>query len=91
MAGWLYWRIYETRIARGEFRRRFGQAFDDVYGKYLRPLSRMGFLRDDGENIVLTDRGSYWLHAMEDLFSIEYVGTLWGTSVEEPWPEKVVL
>jgi len=91
MAGWLYWRIYETRIARREFQRRFGEAFDEVYGKYLGPLGRMGFLGDDGENIVLTDRGSYWLHALEDLFSIEYVGRLWGASVQEPWPEEAVL
>jgi oxygen-independent coproporphyrinogen-3 oxidase len=90
-AGWLYWRIYETRIRRGEFRREFGQDFDEEYGRYLGPLRRMGFLRDDGEDVVLTDRGAYWLHALEDLFSIEYVGRLWGTSMEEPWPAKVVL
>ncbi len=90
-AGWLYWRIYETRIARDEFQRRFGQAFDDAYGRYLRPLQRMGFVRDEGEDLVLTDKGSYWLHALEDLFSIEYVGKLWGASVAEPWPEEIVL
>ncbi len=91
MAGWLYWRIYETRFEKRDFQRRFGQDFDGIYGKYLKPLGLLGFLKDDGKNVVLTDSGAYWLHALEDLFSIEYVSRLWGTSKEEPWPERVLL
>lgn len=91
MAGWLYWRIYETRFKKTEFQRRFGLDFDRVYGKYLRPLRLLGFLKDDGERVVLTDKGSYWLHALEDVFSIEYISQLWGTSKNNPWPERVLL
>jgi predicted ATP-grasp superfamily ATP-dependent carboligase len=44
------------------------------------------------ENMVRThDKGTYWLHSLEDLFSIEYVSRLWGTSKHEPWPERVAL
>ncbi len=91
MAGWLYWRIYETRFRKMDFEKRFGRNFDSVYGKYLKSLALSGFLKDDGEQIVLSDRGTYWLHAFEDLFSIDYISTLWGTSKQEPWPDKVVL
>ncbi|GAH45277.1 unnamed protein product, partial [marine sediment metagenome] len=91
MAGWLYWRIYETRFKKKDFKKRFGRDFDWVYGKYVKPLALLGFLKDDGEHIVLSDKGTYWLHALEDLFSIEYISKLWGTSKQEPWPEKVVL
>ena len=55
------------------------------------PLGRFGFSKDDGQRIVLTDRGTYWLHALEDLLSIEYISRLWGTSKQDPWPEKVIL
>jgi oxygen-independent coproporphyrinogen-3 oxidase len=92
MAGWLYWRIYETRFRRSDFHRRFGKAFDRVYGKYAGLFSLLGFLKkDDGDEIVLSDRGTYWLHVLQDLFSIEYVSRLWGTSKQEPWPQEVVL
>jgi coproporphyrinogen III oxidase-like Fe-S oxidoreductase len=92
MAGWLYWRIYETRFKRSDFRTRFGKEFDTVYGKYMTLFSLPGFLKkDDGDEIVLSDNGTYWLHLLEDLFSIEYISQLWGTSKQEPWPEKVVL
>jgi len=92
MAGWLYWRIYETRFKRSDFQNRFGKEFDRVYGKYMKLFSLLGFLKqDDGDEIVLSDKGTYWLHVLEDLFSIEYISQLWGTSKQEPWPEKVVL
>jgi len=91
MAGWLYWRIYEARFEKSDFKRRFGKDFDRIYGKYMKPLALFDFLRDDGEQVTLSDKGTYWLHAFEDLFSIEYISKLWGTSEQEPWPEKVVL
>ena len=91
MAGWLYWRIYETRFRKRDFQKRFGREVDSVFGKYLRPLSWVGLLRDDGEEVVLSDEGTYWLHVLEDLFSIDYVGKLWGVSQREPWPEQVAL
>ena len=91
MAGWFYWRMYETRFAKQAFKQRFGKDFDRVYGYYMKALALLGFLKDDGEQIVLSDRGAYWLHAFEDVFSIDYISTLWGTSKHEPWPEKVIL
>ena len=91
MAGWLYWRIYETRVGKQDFHERFGKDFDSVYGKYLKPFAHLGFLKDDGEQIILSDKGTYWLHAFEDFFSIDYISTLWGTSKQTPWPEKIVL
>jgi oxygen-independent coproporphyrinogen-3 oxidase len=90
-AGWLYWRIYETRFSRAAYRERFGEDIDRAYGGYLRFLRLLGFLKDDGERIVLSDSGSFWLHACEDIVSIDYIGKLWGASRRELWPGEVVL
>jgi len=91
MTGWLYWRIYETRFKKSDFQRHFHENFDAVYGKYLRPLSFLGLLVEREDEIALTDTGAYWLHALQDLFSIGYVSKLWGTSQENPWPQEVIL
>lgn len=91
MAGWLYWRIYETQFDKGDFQARFHASFDDVYGNQFRILKLLGFARDDGAHITLTDRGAYWLHALEDILSIDYISKLWGTSRQNPWPEEVQL
>jgi oxygen-independent coproporphyrinogen-3 oxidase len=90
-AGWLYWRIYETKFSKAGYQERFGQDLDRAYGRYLRLLALLGFLEDDGERILLSDRGTFWLHACEDLFSLDYVGKLWDTSRRDQWPEKVIL
>ena len=91
MAGWLYWRLYETRFNKSDFVSRFQKEFNNVYGNYMKLLSFSGFAHNNGEQAVLTDRGAYWLHAFEDLFSINYVSKLWGTSKQIPWPDRVVL
>jgi oxygen-independent coproporphyrinogen-3 oxidase len=91
MAGWVYWRIYETRINKSEFNLRFGKDLDKVYGSYIRLLSLMGLLKEEGDEVVLSDRGAYWLHALQDVFSIDYIGKLWVTCVQDPWPESVAL
>jgi len=91
MAGWLYWRIYETRFNKSDFQRRFHEEFDAIYGKHLRLLSFLGLLIERKDEIALTDTGAYWLHALQDLFSIDYVSRLWGTSWENAWPGGVIL
>lgn len=90
-AGWLYWRIYETRFRKQDYQLRFGETIDRHYGRWLRVLEGLGFLKDDSETIVLSDKGSFWLHAFEDVLSINYISTLWGTSRRNRWPGKVTL
>jgi oxygen-independent coproporphyrinogen-3 oxidase len=92
MAWWLYWRVYETRFKRNDFRKRFEKDFNEVWGKYIKLFSLFGLIKkDDGNEVILSDRGTFWLHALEDLFSLDYISKLWGTSKQEPWPERVVL
>lgn len=91
MSGWLYWRLYETKFNKDSFNKRFGEDFDQKYGKYFRWMSRLGYVKTSNGSISLTDKGTYWIHAFEDFFSINYINKLWGTSIKDPWPEKVIL
>ena len=91
MAGWLYWRIYETKFGKEDFERRFHLPLDAVYGRVLRGLSFLGLLTEREDEVALTDAGAYWLHTVQDLFSIDYISKLWGTSRQAPWPAQVRL
>lgn len=91
MAGWLYWRIYETRFKKSDFHKRFGKTFDEVYGRYMKLLAFAGLVTDHGDELVCSDNGAYWLHLLEDLLSIDYISKLWGRSAQDPWPKRVVL
>ena len=88
----LYWRVYETRFKRSDFKKRFGKEFNEIYGKYIKLFFLFGLIKkDDGNEVALSDKGTFWLHALQDLFSLDYISKLWGTSKQEPWPAKVVL
>lgn len=91
MAAWLYWRIYETKFRKSDFQQRFGRSFDKEYGPYMKLLDNIGFLHNGHDLISLTDKGTYWIHAFEDFFSIDYINKLWGTSKINPWPDSVIL
>lgn len=91
MAGWLYWRIYETKFCKSDFKQRFDRDFDKEFGSLMKLLDRIGFLNMGQDLINLTDKGTYWIHAFEDFFSIDYINKLWGTSGTNPWPDNVIL
>ncbi|MDD5508746.1 MAG: radical SAM protein [Bacteroidales bacterium] len=90
MSGWLYWRIYETLFRKSDFEKRFNTSFDQKFGKFINLLSGMGYLSNGSDHIRLTDKGTYWIHAFEDFFSIDYINKLWGTAKFNSWPQKVI-
>jgi coproporphyrinogen III oxidase-like Fe-S oxidoreductase len=92
MTWWLYWRVYETRFKRSDFKKRFEKDFNEVWGKYIKLFHLFGLIKkDDGDEVILSDKGTFWLHVFEDVFSLDYISKLWGTSKQDPWPERVVL
>ncbi|MDD3492153.1 MAG: coproporphyrinogen-III oxidase family protein [Candidatus Thermoplasmatota archaeon] len=88
---WLYWRIYETSVSRSAFRNRFGGELDEKYGWIIRLLSLLGLLSDNGETLTMTDRGSYWVHVLQNLFALDFIGRVWGVCPQDPWPPRVEL
>lgn len=91
MSAWLYWRVYETYFKKSDFEKRFRTNFDDKFGKLIWLWNKLGYLKNGEEQINLTSKGSYWIHAFEDYFSINYINKLWGTSRKNAWPNKITL
>jgi coproporphyrinogen III oxidase-like Fe-S oxidoreductase len=93
MAYWLYWRVYELKIAQRDFARAFGEdaSLEVEFGRLLHPLIPMGLMeRTDGVYRV-TRRGAYWIHRLQNEYSLSYINHLWGTCRKEPWPQEVRL
>lgn len=93
MAYWLYWRVYELKISDSEFRRVFGnQASLDVEFKHvLHPLICMKLLERADDGYRVTNSGAYWIHRLQNEYSLSYINHLWGTCRKEPWPNEVRL
>jgi oxygen-independent coproporphyrinogen-3 oxidase len=93
MAYWLYWRIYELKIYEEDFQDLFGTALslDTAFSGVIRPLELTGMMKKgDGEHRV-TDLGAYWIHRLQNEYSLNYINRLWGACRQTPWPQGVTL
>ena len=93
MAYWLYWRVYELKIHQDDFHDLFGQetSLDSVFSHVMRPLQLAGMMEKKNGSYHVTDYGAYWIHRLQNEYSLNYINRLWGTCRQSPWPVKVSL
>ena len=93
MAYWLYWRVYELSVSDADFKQVFGEKeslakrFDHLFA----PLRAAGLARRTAEGIAITQTGAYWVHRLQNEYSLGYINRLWGTCRRSPWPVEAVL
>ena len=57
----------------------------------LRPLILMGLVKRVNDTFCVTKSGAYWIHRLQNEYSLSYINHLWGSCRKEPWPEEVTL
>lgn len=91
MAYWLYWRAYEMKIPGRDFRELFDEDLDHAYGRLMKLLERMGMVVAENGDYRITEDAAYWIHRIQNEYSLNYINRLWGRCREEPWPQVVRL
>ncbi|MBI5210823.1 MAG: radical SAM protein [Elusimicrobia bacterium] len=91
MAYWLYWRVYEMSIPDGEFHRLFGRDLGEVFGSFLAGMRCLGMARREDGGHRITEAGAYWIHRLQNEYSLNYIDRLWGACRQDPWPDEVRL
>jgi len=93
MAYWLYWRLYELHAEDRDFADLFGpeRSLRDVFGLALEPLELMGWVRRREGGYDVLPEGIYWVHRLQNEYSLDYITRLWGECKETAWPEAVNL
>ncbi|MBN1910494.1 MAG: radical SAM protein [Pirellulales bacterium] len=91
MAYWLYWRVYEMKLGRADFRDLFGEELDAVYGRLLRLLTRMGMTERASGCYRVTEDAAYWVHRVQNEYSLNYINRLWSQCRQVAWPSEVTL
>lgn len=86
---WLYWRLYETCIPKDRFAQLF--AADRRLKSLLGLALRLHLLTDSDNGYVLTERGSFWIHLLQNYYILNYIDKVWTTSMRDPWPARVEL
>ncbi len=91
MIHWLYWRIYETKIIKQEFTDLFQKDFNKEFGRLFSLFEIAGFCKDTGETILMTDRGNYWIHVLQNIFSLDFIGRVWNECLSTTHPTHIEL
>jgi coproporphyrinogen III oxidase-like Fe-S oxidoreductase len=87
---WLYWRFYDTRIPLDNLTAYFGKESRKVLCLF-RVMKLLGFAVQNKGYLELTEPGSFWLHLMQNHFSLSYINTVWTQARRVPWPQSVII
>lgn len=91
-AHWLYWSFYALRISRLDFATKFdGHDLYHEFGRVLRPMQILGWLAEHPDGYAVTNSGAYWIHRLQNAYSLHYLEQLWGACSREAWPKEVQL
>lgn len=93
IAYWLYWRVYELKIQQDDFKALFGDEYsiESSCCNVLKPFQLAGMLKKTNGGYQITDSGAYWIHRLQNEYSLNYINHLWGACRKEPWPGEVRL
>lgn len=88
---WLYWKIYCTSIDPTEYRLLYKRELEKDFKLVFITMRLFGWLKRQGKQWQVTERGAIYVHLFQSLFSLSYIDTLWTLCQSEAKPQKVVL
>ena len=93
MAYWLYWRVYELKIHQKDFQNLFSEenSIESTFSKVIKLFELTGMMRKKNGKYHITDLGAYWIHRLQNEYSLNYINRLWGSCRRESWPLEVSL
>ena len=82
-----------TPLLARKLRGLFGKevTLDDAFANLLKPLELAGMMEQRNGGYQVTDSGAFWIHRLQNEYSLNYINRLWGECRKEPWPVQVDL
>ncbi len=82
---WFYWRLYDTNF----FIKDFKKYRDWKMNLLLKLFLILGFCHKNKKVIRLTEKGSFWIHLVQNYFMLNYINKVWSVMKKEPFPERI--
>ncbi|MEG2985917.1 MAG: radical SAM protein, partial [Peptostreptococcaceae bacterium] len=61
------------------------------YRAELMLAKKMNLLKEDEFGYKVTTKGSYYFHAVEQIYTLQYIDKTWSIAQNNPWPDKINL
>jgi coproporphyrinogen III oxidase-like Fe-S oxidoreductase len=88
---WMFWSCYNGMLSERDYGMLFHSDLADDFGFPLSVAESLGLLERATGGWTLTRKGSYFFHRVEQQYTRQYIDKTWRSSMETPWPEKIVL
>ena len=88
---WLFWSAYNLKLSRKSFGELFGFELDSFFRAEIFLGKKFGLIKKDKDGYSITERGSRLYHMLEQVYTHQYIDKTWRSSIDDPWPEKLVL
>lgn len=87
----LYWRLYDTYVPEVRKLDRLTYRLRDI--KRLHLLVKLGelsgMLKKNDDIFELSQKGAFWIHLIQNYFSLRYINKIWTVAKREAWPESI--
>lgn len=88
---WLFWSIYNGSISEERYFELFGGTLKKDF-KYSLFIGKMLGILKKGDNVwLVTTRGSYLFHLVEQVYTHQYIDKIWRLSLNDPWVKEIDL
>lgn len=91
MVYYLFWKTYGMRISKEEFKEFFNVSLKKMYGLELFLAKLLGYVKEKKEEFILTKKGAYIYHLVEQAYTTAYIDKMWHVLRLEAFPEKMKL
>lgn len=88
---WMFWNCYTLRINNKSFKKLFHKDLEQLFKYELKIGVMFGFIKKTSEGYVLTKKGIYRYHLLEQSYTRQYIDKTWKIATKETWPDKIRL
>ena len=88
---YLFWSTYSLHIDPLKFESFIGIPLLKLFGFELWLCKTLGFLEEKNNCYHLTDKGAYYYHIIEQIYTTAYISKMWNISRVVAFPKKIVL
>ena len=88
---WLFWNVYNMNLDKELYKRMFDSDLSKDYRAELMLAKKMNLLKEDEFGYKVTTKGSYYFHAVEQIYTLQYIDKTWSIAQNNPWPNKISL
>ncbi|MDR1688290.1 MAG: radical SAM protein [Clostridiales bacterium] len=91
MVYYLFWAAYTMRVSRNGFRDFFELPLEGYYGTELWIARKLGWIRKEENDYIMTTKGSYYYHYFEYFYTLSYIDRMWNLMREAAFPEELII